>query len=109
MTKKDLQQNIKEEILLNNIENWHGISKENINEYLIEPVLVDFMNASNGQLKKYWIVLDENPIDPINGYQIVYDQQENMFGLATKTGMEIKERGLVISLYDSFSETLNGM
>ena len=55
MTKKDLQQNIKEEILLNNIENWHGISKENINEYLIEPVLVDFMNASNGQLKKYWI------------------------------------------------------
>ncbi|MFM9951531.1 MAG: hypothetical protein ACKV1O_26585 [Saprospiraceae bacterium] len=109
MTKQDLQQIIKIAIASNSMDNWYGISKENIEDHLIEPALVNFIDASSGQIKEYWLVLDEDPSDKTHGYQIVYDQKENMFGLATKTNIETKNIGVVIGLYGSFIETLNGM
>ncbi len=87
MTKENLEQIIKFEIDSTNFENWHGITRENINKYLIEPTLVDFIDAYS-HIKKYWVVLDEDPKNMVDGYQIIYDQEDNMFGLATKITKE---------------------
>jgi hypothetical protein len=43
------------------------------------------------------------------GYQVVYDEREDMFGLATKTTVESKEIGYLVGLYGSFVDALNNM
>ena len=109
MTKDELSRIIKTDIEKNDINNWHGISKDNIEEHLIDPILLEFITGWNSQTKKYWLVLDEKPNEPDKGYQIVYDQEENMFGLATKADLTSKGLGVLFGLYGSFITTLNGM
>jgi hypothetical protein len=109
MTAFDLEQLISQEITQNVIDNWHSITKENIHRHLVKPFLKQFISASEGQEKKYWLVLDEYPKSQIEGYLIVYDEDENMFGLATKISMKETELGEVIGLYGTFISTLNAM
>src|SRR3989442_612845 len=109
MTSQKLEQIIQGEIESNQIENWHGITKENIQQHLIKPILIDIVTAWNNQLNKYWLVLDERPDDKKIGYQIIFDEKESKFGLATKTGTKTNGIGVMIGLYGSFINTLNGM
>jgi hypothetical protein len=84
------------------ISNWHGLS---LNKCLVEPVLMDFEDSfNNGEIIKLWLVLEERP-DEKDGYKIVYDPDENEFGLATN-GNELP---VLISFYGDFIETLEGM
>ena len=109
MTAPELEQLISQEIRENKIVNWHGITKENIKRHLLNPCLKEFVTAWNGQSKKYWLVLDEDPGNQVEGYLIIYDQEENMFGLALKVDMNRTDMGIVIGLYGTFIITLNGM
>lgn len=91
------------------ISNWHGISKNNIRKHLVNPIKIKYINAADGKISEYWLVLDEMPNDPIDGYQIIYDENENIFGLATKTSMQSKTTGVMIGFYGSFINALNSM
>jgi hypothetical protein len=109
MTSEELKKIILLEIQNNDIDNWHGITKDNILKHLVTPTLIDYVTAWNEKVKKYWLVLDEEPEDKKMGYQIIYDEEEKMFGLATKTTMKRNDIGAMIGLYGSFISTLNGM
>lgn len=109
MTKQELEQLISDNIELDAINNRHGISKENISYYLIEPILKEYNQAWNGARKSYWLVFNELPEDKKDGYQIVYDEEEQSFGLAVKAGMEQNDIGMMPGLYGSFINTLNSM
>jgi hypothetical protein len=67
------------------------------------------LTSFGGQRKSYWLVLDEQPGDLEKGYQVIYDEREDMFGLATKTTVVSKEAGYLVGLYGSFVDTLNNM
>lgn len=108
MTPAEIKQAIFDELNERDINSWHGITKDNIDQFLVEPTvikLVDFLGKRN----KYWLVLDEQPRDLKYGYQIVYDEREDSFGLATKTAAQSTEVGLLVGLYGSFVDALNSM
>jgi len=77
---------------------------------LWEPVLTKYTNSffdpakpkdkRNRKTIKLWLVLEENPIEK-NGYQIVYDDGEDRFGLAYG--------GSFIGFYGNFINSLEGM
>ncbi len=108
MTPEELKEAIFEEINARDINCWHGITKDNVDQLLIEPAIVE-LTSWGGQRKSYWLVLDEQPGDLEKGYQVVYDEREDMFGLATKTTVESKETGYLVGLYGSFVDALNNM
>src|SRR5215217_3942659 len=108
MTTEELKEAIFDEVNERDINSWHGITKDNIDQLLVEPTVIELMDVL-GQRNEYWLVLDEQPGDLVNGYQVVYDEREDMFGLATKTTVESKEIGLLVGLYGSFIDTLDNM
>lgn len=85
-----------------------GISIHNVNELLVEPIIIKLLDIT-GAVKDYWLVLDELPQDLSNGYRVVFDENENCFGIATKTTMKTKEYGYLCGLYGSFSDALKNM
>lgn len=88
--------------------NSHGITEDNIDRFLVEPRAIELVDVT-GQLNRYWLVFDEIPGDPKNGYYIVYSEDEDLFGLATKSAMLSKEVGLLVGLYGSFVDVLDNM
>src|SRR5687768_15798431 len=98
MTAVQIKQMIKEDLDKNDIKSWHGIDISNISNYLIEPYLIEVSDYS-GITNKYWLVLDEKPGDNKEGYLVVYDEKDDLFGLATKTTIENKEKGYLVGLY----------
>lgn len=108
MEPAEIKRVILDELIARNIDSWHGITKDNLHQMLVEPTVIELVDFS-GQRSKYWLVLDEQPEDLNDGYLVVYDEQENLFGLATKTAIQSKETGLLIGLYGSFIDTLNNM
>jgi hypothetical protein len=88
--------------------NLHGIDLRR--SLLREPVLTTYKNSwfdpvkpqdgQNTPLVHLWLVLEENPITK-KGYQIVYDQAADLFGLASG--------GIFISFYGNFIETFEAM
>lgn len=107
MTSAEIKQIIFDDLNETDINSWHGIPKDNIDQLLVEPTVIELVNVL-GQRNKYWLVLDEQPGDLKNGYQVVYDEREDFFGLATKTAAQ-KEVGLLVGLYGSFVDALNNM
>jgi hypothetical protein len=107
MSKNEIEKYINEQIAENEISNWHGISKSNMRKLLVTPVKSKYMDATDGKITEYWLVLDEMPNEPIDGYQIIYDENRNIFGLATKTSMQSKTTGALIGFYGSFIDALN--
>jgi hypothetical protein len=108
MTTEEIKEKIFDELNERDINSWHGITKENIDQLLIEPTVIE-LTSPGGQRKSYWIVLDEQPGDLEKGYQVVYDERENLFGLATKTTVESKDTGYLVGLYGSFIDALDNM
>jgi hypothetical protein len=49
------------------------------------------LTSFGGQRKSYWLVLDEQPGDLEKGYQIVYDEREDIFGRAPKLPLKVKK------------------
>jgi hypothetical protein len=108
MTPKELKQVIFEELNQRDINSWHDITKENIDKVLIEPERIELVDVL-GQRRSYLKVLDECPSELEQGYLVIYDVRENMFGLATKTTISDKGLGFMVGLYGSFVDALNAM
>jgi hypothetical protein len=82
--------------------NLHGCD---LRRCLVEPRLVTFADSANQDLVELWLVLEEDP-DACDGYKIIYDPEENAFGLAYgsyETGPDF------IALYGDFLTTYYGM
>jgi len=109
ITSNEIQQLIGEELIEEKFDNWHGITLANIHNYLLKPILKEYIRAADGLLGKYWLVLDECPNDKVNGYQIIFDEVEQEFGLAVKSNMANEEFGTMLGFYGSFTDTLNNM
>ena len=91
-------------------ENLHGITKSNINDFLVEPVKKRFLNPLENTIDVYWVVFDENKNDPKQGYLIFYSEKDTGFGLATKTTLKKTEDiGTFIGVYGSFINTISSM
>ena len=108
MTPEEIKEAIFDELNERDINSWHGITKDNVDQLLVEPTVIE-LSIWGGQRKRYWLVLDEQPGDFQKGYLVVYDDREDMFGLATKTTMESEETGYLVGLYGSFIDTLDNM
>jgi hypothetical protein len=108
MTPKALKEIISEELNEKDINNWHGITMDTLDRFLIEPKIIE-LSTWNGPTNKYWLVSDELPDDAEEGYQVVYDEREDMFGLVTKTTNENKNIGYLVGLYGSFTDALKAM
>jgi hypothetical protein len=108
MTPEEIKEAIFDKLNARDINSWHSITKDNIDQLLVEPTVLE-LSAWGGQRKRYWIVLDEQPGDLQKGYLVVYDEREDMFGLATKTTVESKDTGYLIGLYGSFIDALDNM
>ena len=105
--KSYIQDIIKNEIESHSINNWHGITKENLNQHLLlSPKLEVYIDGLNVNKRfKLWTVLEEYPEEK-KVYTIFYDEKENEFGL----GLKSPEGKLTfIGYYGGFIETLNGM
>lgn len=85
------------------ISNLHGVD---LKRCLVEPYLETLEDSFNeGQTIQMYVVLKEYP-DSSEGYQIVYDPKENMFGLS----IQGKGQYRVFLGYDgTFLESLKGM
>ena len=82
--------------------NAHGVD---LRRCLVEPQkLVYDIAGRSSESCDMWLVLEEDPDDQ-SGYKIVYDEAENMFGLAIAGS----ERGAFIGFYGDFIDTLDAM
>ena len=78
----------------------HGI---NLKECLVKPVKQKYISSlDNSQIFDLWTVLIESE----DGYRIFYDEDENTFGLASKSQNEYL---IYFGNYGTFVETLAGM
>lgn len=108
MTPEKLKATIFEELNERDINSWHGITKDNVDQLLVEPTVIELVDVL-GKKKRYWLVLDEKPNDIENGYRVIYDGAEEIFGLATKSTIKDKNIGFLVGLYGSFIDALNNM
>ena len=61
MKKEEITALVRQELEGADFDNWHGITKENIDEHLIEPVLEDYEERlENNGTRKYSTVLHED-------------------------------------------------
>ncbi|GAB2682184.1 hypothetical protein GCM10027036_40650 [Flavihumibacter cheonanensis] len=104
--KRYIRQDLQSVETLNNL---HGIDLENIQQHLIDPTLKEYYNDFQNKVEKHWVVLDEEPQDPKDGYQIIYSEEHNEFGLAVKTSNTKPNMGTIVGWYGSFISTLDGM
>lgn len=87
--------------------NYHGITKENLNSFLVEPfeVIVD-LDDSETAPKSMWVILQEYKY-PKKGYVVVYDHDTELWGVAENiTG---DKKYLLVIQADSFAQALDGM
>ena len=109
MTQKEIENIIRNEIKESPIDNWHGISRDNIENHIIEPLQKKYIDSWTKGIVIKWLVLDESRENKNSGYQIVFDDKTLLFGLAVKGGKNSEGIGTYIGDYGSFLETLNGM
>lgn len=95
-----------EKLILNQIENkWdisnlHGI---NLTECILKPFKQKYIYAlDKSQSFNLWTVLIESE----NGYRVFYDEDKNMFGLATKSE---NDELLYLSCYGNFLDAIENM
>ncbi|WP_421921179.1 hypothetical protein [Marinifilum sp.] len=103
MNIEDVKNIIKEELKDNpDLSNAHGVE---LDRCLIEPVKQTYLDSFNDNREiRLWTVLEET--EDGNGYKIIYDQEDNMFGLGIKSN---KDELVFIGYYGTFVETLKGM
>jgi len=63
---------------------WHGIGPENVLDCFIRPPRsMRFVEMTKVGFVWLWAVFDERPGEP-DGFLIVFDPRQSMYGLATK-------------------------
>ena len=103
--KEHLKLKIFVEIKNNTINNAHGINNNNINDFLINPIIEKYISSiNNEEVFEFWTVLKECP-DKKEGYLIFYDPDLSMFGLGTY----FEDHILYLGHYKSFVSALDGM
>ena len=103
---KQIKKIIESEIANSEIDNWHGISRENIAGHLRDPILEEYVNSfDEPKTLRLWTVLEELPHTE-EGYTIYYDPDKKKFGLGLKAEKQSK---VALGIYGSFITTLNGM
>lgn len=100
---------IKELVQKPDINNWHSINYGNIDKYLITPVKRKLVDPVTNTIEDYWVVLDEDAASESNGYLIIYSENEQSFGIATKKNTQFSNVGTCVSLYETFIDALNAM
>ncbi len=98
--KQIIQAEIKGDFTISNL---HGVDLKNC---LVEPYIETLEDSfKEGHMVQMYVVLKEHP-ESDEGYQIVYDPKENMFGLS----IQGKEQLRVFLGFDgTFLESLQGM
>lgn len=82
--------------------NPHGVD---LRRCLRVPVRQRYAHVVTGRESEYlWRVLEERPNGP-SGYEVVYSEDDEAFGLAACTA----DGGVFLGIYGSFLETLDGM
>lgn len=104
MDTEQLKAHIAQELAQGEIDPGHHLTKDNIQDYFLEPYKDEYYNANNEKFT-LWTVLDSDPSDK-QSYKIVYDEDENIFGLAMADPEGVK---LFLGYYGTFMETLNDM
>jgi hypothetical protein len=101
MTSEEIEKIIKDEIGDKvDTTNLHGV---NLAGCLVKPVKQKYISAFDNSLTFYlWTVLVESE----DGYRIFFDEEENSFGLATKSKSDDL---MYLGNYGTFLETLEGM
>src|SRR5688572_19923391 len=85
------------------ISTWHGVDVE---KCLVEPYLDIFEKSfKEGETVDLYVVLEEHS-NRHEGYLIVYNSEEKLFGLVLVSKCK---HGLLLGYYDTFLETLKGM
>ena len=82
--------------------NAHGC---NLKSCLVEPVQIEYSGINPEDTFELWLVLEEDPIKR-DVYKIVYDEEEDLFGLAI-----IDQAGvhMFLGFYGSFLDAFDGM
>ncbi|MCW8896733.1 MAG: hypothetical protein OQJ96_10380 [Flavobacteriales bacterium] len=103
MNRQDVKNIIQEELKGNpDLSNAHGVE---LDKCLIEPIRQTYLDSFNDNKKiELWTVLEET--DDGDGYKIVFDYDDNIFGLGMKTN---NDELVFIGYYGTFTETLRGM
>lgn len=94
---------------VNTFENLHGIDLGNIYQHMVDPIVRNYYNDFQDKVEECWLVLDEEPVSLEVGYQIIYSEKQNEFGLASKTSNTKQGMGTLVGWYGSFVSTLNNM
>ncbi|MBW1809760.1 MAG: hypothetical protein JRJ87_16310 [Deltaproteobacteria bacterium] len=60
MKQEEITAMVKQELEGADFDNWHGITRANISDFLVEPVMDEYEgeNEDDG-IRKYWTVLHE--------------------------------------------------
>jgi hypothetical protein len=86
--------------------NWHGITSENIHEFLIEPVPVTVVIwGEEPGLREMWLALQEDEAQ--DGYCVAFDAAWNAWGLVTRN--DDGKFTLVSGTTDTFLDQVCGM
>ena len=90
--------------------NSHGVD---LKPCLVTPILIPVINRSVRQgkredfIERVWLVLEEKPFEK-DGYKIVFNEQRQMFGLAS-CGFDTDLHPVLCGYYGDFRTTLAGM
>jgi len=103
MDRQDIKSIIQDELETNcDFPNDHKVE---LDRCLIEPIKHTYLDSFNNNKEiQLWTVFEET--DDREGYKIVYDPEENMFGLGIKSN---NDELIFIGYYGTFTETLRGM
>lgn len=107
--KAKLLDRIKFEVADNAFSNFHGLTSQNWEKGLMEPSCRSYSRTWDSEINNYWVVFDEIPDDIVHGYQVVYDEQTDLFGLAVKGSIGFEGKGTVIGFYGSFLDAIENM
>jgi hypothetical protein len=106
MQASDVQRVVREEIARGErFENSHGITPQNLREFLVEPscVLADPDDAVSPP-RQMWVVLREQPGSP-DGCAVVYDPQVSGWGVVERTAAGY----VLVCTGDSLASALTSM
>ena len=108
MDKSIVKSKVAEEIAkIGSLSNFHGITKENIETFLVEPftVLVDPDDLET-TTRPMWVVLQERK-DINEGYSIAYDPYSDGWAVIEHAGMD--NHFIAVTWGDTLAEALDSM
>jgi hypothetical protein len=107
MTSEEVRQLVEQQINGRwDLRNDHNCD---LRKCLVVPKKKKYLDPDNEyQEIEFWLVLEEDP-ETRNGYKIIYDEKEGMFGLAAGPETEKYRHPVFIGYYGDFPETYMSM